>query len=134
MYNLLRLKMTHAKSSKPARMFQWNADLGGQNVLTTLEMAIRHNRRTTRTELERVFCRWIYFHLRSKILSGPLTGGGAIAPIVPYGSATVLAAYHSASLLLLLLLLPVTRSFHYLSGNSIVARWSANCGRRHTPP
>ena len=52
-------------------MFQWNAvdtspDLGGQNVLTTLEMAIRHNRRTKRTELERVFCRWIYFHLRSK--------------------------------------------------------------------
>ena len=33
-------------------MFQWDAvdtspDLGGQNVLKTFEMAIRHNRRTT---------------------------------------------------------------------------------------
>jgi len=38
-------------------MFQWDAvdfspDLWGQNVLKTFEMAIRHNRRTTRTELE----------------------------------------------------------------------------------
>ena len=56
-------------------MFQWavvdtGPDLGGggQNVLKTFEMAIRNNRRTTRTELERVFCRWIYFYLRSKIL------------------------------------------------------------------
>ena len=53
-------------------MFQWDAvdnspDVGGQNVLRTLEMAIRHYRRTTRTELERVFCRWIYFHLHTKI-------------------------------------------------------------------
>ena len=40
-----------------------------QNVLETFEIAIRHNRRTRRTELERVFCRWIYFHLRSKIFS-----------------------------------------------------------------
>jgi len=83
-------------------MFQWDAvdistDSGGQNVLETFEKAIRHNRLTTRTELERVaqvaplvrastwqifakifqtngrvclghsrriFCRWIYFHLR----------------------------------------------------------------------
>ena len=37
---------------------------GGQNLLSTFEMAIRHNRWTTRTELERerVFCRWIYFN------------------------------------------------------------------------
>ena len=31
----------------------------------TFEMAIRHNRRTTQAELDRAFCRWIYFHLRS---------------------------------------------------------------------
>jgi len=52
-------------------MFQWDVvnishDLGGQNVLKTVEMATRHNRWTTRTELERVFCRWIYIQLRSK--------------------------------------------------------------------
>jgi len=40
-------------------MFQWDAvdtspGLGGQNVFKTFEMAIRHNRWTTRTELERV--------------------------------------------------------------------------------
>jgi len=61
-------------------MFQWDAvdtgpDLGSQNVHETFEMAIRHNRRTTRTELERVFCRRIYFHLRSKILFWPSYGG-----------------------------------------------------------
>jgi len=32
------------------------------------------------TELERVFWRWIYVQLRSKIFSGPLTGSGKIAP------------------------------------------------------
>jgi len=53
--------ITRAKSSKPARMFQWDAvdtspDLGGQNVLKTFEMATWRNRRTTRTELDRV-CR-----------------------------------------------------------------------------
>ena len=47
-------------------------DLGGQNVLKTSEAAIRHNRRPTRTELESVFCRWIYFHLRSNILPSVL--------------------------------------------------------------
>ena len=61
-------------------MFQWDAvdtnpDLEGQNVIKSFEMAIRHNRRTTRTELERVFCRRIYFHLRSKILFWPSYGG-----------------------------------------------------------
>ena len=54
-------------------MFQWDAidtspDVWSQNVITTFEMAIPHKKRTTRTELERALCRWIYFHLRSKIL------------------------------------------------------------------
>ena len=40
-------------------MFQWDAadaspDLWGQNVLRSFEIAFRYNRRTTRTELERV--------------------------------------------------------------------------------
>jgi len=53
-------------------MFQWDAvntspDLGDQNVLKTCEMAIHHNRLMTWTELETGFCRWIYFHLCSKI-------------------------------------------------------------------
>ena len=48
-------------------------------------MVIRHNRRTTRTELERVFWCWFYFHLRvQKHYYGPLRGEGwAIAPIAP---------------------------------------------------
>jgi len=38
-------EITHTKSSKHARMFQWDAvdtspDLAGQNVLKTFEMAI----------------------------------------------------------------------------------------------
>jgi len=58
------------------RMFQWNAidtgpNLAGQNVLEIFELATRHNRRMIRTELERVFCQWIYFHLRSKIYFCP---------------------------------------------------------------
>jgi len=82
--------VTHAKSSKPPGMFQWDAvdtgpDSGGQNVLKTFEMAIRHNRRTTRTELEIIFCRRIYFHLRSKIFFLALLRG-AMPPI--FGSAT----------------------------------------------
>ena len=62
-------------------MFQWDAvdnspDLGGVKV------AIRFNEQTARTELDRVFCRWIYFHLRSKIFFWPsYAGGGAIASI-----------------------------------------------------
>ena len=84
-------EITHEKSSKAPRMFQCDAvdtspDLWarGQNVPQNFDMAIWHNRRTTRTELERVFCRWIYFHLRSKnIFLALLRGigeGGAIAP------------------------------------------------------
>ena len=55
-------------------------DLGGQNVLKTFEMVI--NRRTTRTELERVFCRWICFHLpvRSWIFFWPSYGGRSHPP------------------------------------------------------
>ena len=55
-------------------------DFGGQNVLKTFEIAIRLNERPTRTGLERVFCRWIYFRLRSKIFFLP--------PFLPHGSAT----------------------------------------------
>ena len=41
-------QITHAKSAKLSRMFQWDAvdtspDVGRQNVLKTVEMAIRHN-------------------------------------------------------------------------------------------
>jgi len=71
-------------------MFHWNAvdtspDLGGQNVLKTFEMAIRHKRQTTRTELvrERQFsvAAFIFTHFQ-KYFSGPHTGGGgAIAPL-----------------------------------------------------
>ena len=81
-------KITHAKLSKPARMFQWDAvdtnpDLVGQNVLKTFKMAIQHNRRTTRTELERVLCRWIYSHLRLKIFPGPLAAVRGRSPPSP---------------------------------------------------
>jgi len=67
-------------------MFQWDAvdtsldwGGGGQNVLKTFEIAIQHNRRTTRTELQRVFCRWTYFYLPSKYFPGLLRG--VTAPI-----------------------------------------------------
>ena len=67
-------------------MFHWdavdtNANLGGRNVVKTVEMAIWHDTRTTRTESERVFCRWIYlciylfYFLRSKIFFWPSYGG-----------------------------------------------------------
>ena len=62
-------------------------DLKCRNVLKTFEMAIWHNRRTTWTELEGVFCRWIYFRLRSKIFFLPSYGGGR-SPPSPHGSAT----------------------------------------------
>jgi len=65
-------EITHTKSSKRPKMFQWDAvdtspDLAGQNVLKTSEMAIPHDRQTTRTELERVFHRWIYSDLLSQV-------------------------------------------------------------------
>ena len=56
-------------------------------------MVIRHIRRTTLTELERVFCRWIYFFtFVKKYFSGPFTGGEgeAIAPMNPPLKATKL--------------------------------------------
>ena len=40
--------------------------------------------RPTRTELERVFCRWIYIYLHSKIFSGPLSHGGGRSPPSPH--------------------------------------------------
>ena len=52
MYNFMSL--SDAVNTSP--------DLGGQNVFKTFEIAIPHNGRTTLTGLERVFCRWIYFH------------------------------------------------------------------------
>jgi len=60
-------------------MFQWDAvdtspDLGGQNVFKTFEMAIRHNRWTTRTELEFLFPD--LFSVTFKKIYGFLTGGG----------------------------------------------------------
>jgi len=59
-------------------------DLGGQNVFKTFKMAIRQNRRTTSTELNKIFCRWIYFHLLFKKYFFTLLGrGGAIPHIAP---------------------------------------------------
>jgi len=84
----------HAKSCESPRMLQWDAvdtspDLGGQNVLKTFEMAIRYDRRAIRTELERVFCRWMYFYLRSKIVFWlSYRGGGDCPRRLPPGSAT----------------------------------------------
>ena len=49
-------------------------DLGGQNVLKTIEMAIRHNRRPTRRELEFSVAGFILIYVR-KYFSDPLTGG-----------------------------------------------------------
>ena len=67
-------------------MFQWDAvdtgpDLGDHNVLETFEMAIRHKRRTTRTELES-FLSLDLFLLKFKNISLALLGGAnsLIAP------------------------------------------------------
>jgi len=71
-------EITYAKSSKPPRMFQCDVvdtspNLGGKNVLKTVEMAIWHKKADDINGI-RVFCHWIYFHLRSKIFYGPLRG------------------------------------------------------------
>jgi len=71
----MRASVCARAEHKPPEMFQWDVvdtspDLRGKNVLKTFEVAIRHDRRATRSELERVLCRWTYFHLRSKILRG----------------------------------------------------------------
>jgi len=72
-------------------MFQWDAvdtspDLGSRHILKTFEMAIRHIRRTTRTELEFSVAGFIFTYVQ-KYFPGSLRGG-AIAPTVPNGSAT----------------------------------------------
>jgi len=70
-------------------------DLGGsQNVFKNFEMAIRHDGQPTRTELEIVFCRWIYFHLRSEIFFWPSYGGQSPPPHRPHGSATAQSSVH----------------------------------------
>jgi len=97
MHNVQRheSEITHAKSSKRPEMFQWDAvdtspDLAGRNVLKTFEMAIPHDGLTTRTELERVFRRWIYFHSRSKkYFLALLRGWGGGDRLHPHGSVTV---------------------------------------------
>ena len=66
-------------------MFQWDAvdtnpDLEGQNVIKSFEMAIRHNRRTTRTELQSFFVAGFILTDVLKYFSGFLMGG-ASAPI-----------------------------------------------------
>jgi len=42
---------------------------------------LTRNRRPTRMELERVLCRWIYFHLRSKIFFWSTCGGRSPPPL-----------------------------------------------------
>jgi len=79
------VKSFRAKSSKPARMFQWNAvdtspDLarGGVKMawkLTKWLFDIRDN-----TDGIRVFCRNIYLHLRSIIFSALLRGRSPPSP------------------------------------------------------
>jgi len=55
----------------------------GSKCSQNFEMAIRHKRRTTRTELERVFCLPLdLFSLTFTIILGPL-GWGAILPMPP---------------------------------------------------
>ena len=59
---------------------------GGQNILETFEMAIRHNGPTTRTELDSFFSvTGSIFTYVQKYFSGPLIGGGgrAITPSPP---------------------------------------------------
>jgi len=69
-------------------MFQWDAvDTspdwgGGQNVLKTIETAIRHNRRTTQTDLES-FLSLDLFSPTLQNIFGPLTGGGGDRPHRP---------------------------------------------------
>jgi len=59
-------------------------DFGGRNVLKTFEMAIRHNWRTTGTELEREsFLSLDLFSLIFKSIFWPIYGGGGDRPIVP---------------------------------------------------
>ena len=64
-------------------MFQWDAvdtspDLGSRHILKTFEMAIRHIRRTTRTELEFSVAGFIFTYVQNIFLV--VLGGRAIAP------------------------------------------------------
>jgi len=79
------VKSFRAKSSKPARMFQWNAvdtspDLARGGVKMAWKLSkwlfdIRDN-----TDGIRVFCRNIYLHLRSIIFSALLRGRSPPSP------------------------------------------------------
>jgi len=82
-YNVMSLKLrTRNHPSLQGRFSGMPLIPVPTHVLQTVEMAIRHTRLTTSTESERVLFRWIYFHLRSKILFLAFLGwGGAIAPM-----------------------------------------------------
>ena len=92
----------HAKSRKPVRMFQWDAVDRGVKMSSKPSkwlFNIIGGRRECMELRERVFCLWIYFHLRSKIFSGPRR---AIAPPSfppPDGSATAIAMLNSRQLI-----------------------------------
>jgi len=70
-------------------MFQWDAvdtnpDLEGQNVIKSFEMAIRHNRRTTRTELQSFFVAgFILTDVQKYFFLAFLWGGGRAPPLSP---------------------------------------------------
>jgi len=70
----------HVKSSKPPLMFQCDAvdtspDLGGKMSSKPSKWLFDIKTWTTWMKLERVFCHWIYFHVRSKIFLWPSYGG-----------------------------------------------------------
>ena len=48
------MPLIHSINGIPLK-YSCSPDLGSHNVAKTVEMAIQHNRRTARTELERVF-------------------------------------------------------------------------------
>jgi len=80
-------------------MFQWNAvdtspDFGGQNVLKTFAVAIRQNRRTTRTKLK-FSLTGLFFSLAFKNIPLSLLRG-AIALIAPPPIDPLLRATHAA--------------------------------------
>ena len=79
MYNLMSLKLHVCEIIRASKVIsvgcrwcQW--DLGGVKMSSKPSKWLfdnQYNRRTTRTELESVFCIWMYFHLRSKIFFWP---------------------------------------------------------------
>jgi len=78
----------HAKSSKPAWMFQWDAvdtgpDFGSQNSLKPIKMVFdiiggRHER--NKTERESFLSLDLFSLTFENIFSGPRTGGGGRSP------------------------------------------------------